>query len=74
MKKNHYLLLFLCWLATSLAYGQTRTVREQVFSEEDISPIPGVSVLIKGSGTGTATDIDGNPEQIQEVYQAAKIN
>ncbi|HSI78671.1 MAG TPA: carboxypeptidase-like regulatory domain-containing protein [Lunatimonas sp.] len=60
MKKNYYLLMFLCWIAVSVAYGQTRTVRGQALSEEDNSPIPGVSVLVKGTGSGTATDIDGN--------------
>jgi TonB-dependent starch-binding outer membrane protein SusC len=60
MKKNYYLIMFLCWIVTATAYGQTRTVRGQVLSEEDKSPIPGVSVLVKGTGSGTATDIDGN--------------
>ncbi|UZR97554.1 SusC/RagA family TonB-linked outer membrane protein [Chondrinema litorale] len=31
----------------------------QVFSAEDSEPLPGVSILIKGTSSGTTTDIDG---------------
>ncbi len=35
-------------------------VTGKVTSSEDNSPIPGVTVVIKGSGTGVITDLDGN--------------
>ena len=41
-----------------LAYGQV-AVTGTVNDAEDM-PLPGVSVIIKGSSTGTVTDIDGN--------------
>ncbi|MBW3468212.1 SusC/RagA family TonB-linked outer membrane protein [Arthrospiribacter ruber] len=36
-----------------------RTIRGTVISSEDNLPMPGVSILIKGSTRGTATDLDG---------------
>ncbi|MEX0882000.1 MAG: carboxypeptidase-like regulatory domain-containing protein [Cyclobacteriaceae bacterium] len=41
-----------------MALGQT--VTGTVTGEADGMPLPGVSVLIKGTSTGTATDVDGN--------------
>ncbi|MEN7549480.1 TonB-dependent receptor [Rapidithrix thailandica] len=35
-------------------------VSGQVISSEDNTPMPGVNVIIKGTNTGTITDIDGN--------------
>ena len=48
-----------------LCYGQTlmaqdRTITGSVTSEEDGGALPGVNVIIKGSTTGTVTDIEGN--------------
>ncbi|UZR99309.1 SusC/RagA family TonB-linked outer membrane protein [Chondrinema litorale] len=45
-------------LSNMLAYGQV-AVSGTVNDTEDM-PLPGVSVIIKGSSTGTVTDIDGN--------------
>ncbi|MDW7690894.1 SusC/RagA family TonB-linked outer membrane protein [Flammeovirgaceae bacterium SG7u.111] len=36
------------------------TVSGKVTSGEDTEPLPGVSILIKGTSIGTTTDIDGN--------------
>ena len=36
-----------------------RTVKGTVYSAEDNEPIVGASVVISGTKTGTATDIDG---------------
>ena len=38
----------------------TNTVQGQVTSTEDGSPLPGVNVVVKGTTTGTVTDLDGN--------------
>jgi TonB-linked SusC/RagA family outer membrane protein len=51
-----FLILFTC--ATSLA--QERKVTGIVKSTEDNSPMPGVNVLVKGTPTGTITDINGS--------------
>lgn len=43
-----------------LVHSQTRTIRGTVTSSEDGLPIPGVTVQVKGAGSGTVTDIDGD--------------
>ena len=48
--------LFLC---TGLM-AQERTVTGKVTSANDGSGLPGVNVILKGTTTGTVTDIDGN--------------
>jgi len=40
--------------------GEQIVVNGQVISSTDGEPIPGASVLIKGTSTGVATDMDGN--------------
>jgi len=40
--------------------AQDRTITGNVTSQEDGGPLPGVNVIIKGSTTGTVTDIEGN--------------
>lgn len=40
--------------------AQDRTVSGKVTSAEDQSPLPGVNVVVKSTGQGTTTDIDGN--------------
>jgi len=58
MKK--FLLLGLAFfLASVVAFGQSRTVSGTVSSGVDGEQLPGVSVLIKGTPLGTATGIDG---------------
>jgi TonB-linked SusC/RagA family outer membrane protein len=47
-------------LTISLSYAQDRTVTGKVTSSEDGSLIPGVTVIVKGTTTGTVTDLDGN--------------
>lgn len=42
------------------AYAQERTVSGVIVSEEDGQPLPGVTVMIKGTTTGTVTDVEGN--------------
>jgi TonB-dependent starch-binding outer membrane protein SusC len=51
------LLPLLMW--SHLAVAQNATVTGTVTSGEDNLPLPGVSVLIKGTTTGVATDLDG---------------
>jgi len=62
MKQKFYLKsgIFLFLLALSLnVYGQSRVVRGQV-TDESKEPIPGTTVIVKGTTTGTTTDLDGN--------------
>src|ERR1700761_8712507 len=56
MKK--LLLVSLCFLMLSLTqvFAQNRTVTGTVTSKDDGTPIPGVTVKIKGTGIGVATN------------------
>ena len=58
MKKRllGFLVLFLVAGATAMAQ---QTVSGRVTSSADGAPLPGVSVLVKGTNTGTSTDVDG---------------
>jgi iron complex outermembrane recepter protein len=55
---KHFLLWMTLLMTASLAGAQTITGK--VTSEADGTPLPGVSVVVKGTSTGTTTDIDGN--------------
>ena len=58
MKK--ILFLFLCALLTLGTFAQEIALSGVVTSAEDGEPLPGVSVVVKGTTTGTVTDADGN--------------
>ncbi len=51
-------ILLICSLCTA-AIAQDRRVVGKVTSAEDGSPLPGVSVLLKGTTKGTSTDVNG---------------
>jgi TonB-linked SusC/RagA family outer membrane protein len=42
-----------------LSYGQSRVVEGTVLSGDDQTGMPGVNVILKGTTTGTATDVTG---------------
>ncbi len=52
------ILTLLMAFVVHLTFAQTKTVTGTV--TDDSGPLPGVSVLIKGTTTGTETDFDGN--------------
>ncbi|MCX2741604.1 SusC/RagA family TonB-linked outer membrane protein [Pontibacter anaerobius] len=54
------LLLLVCWAPDVLAQGST--VSGRVTGAEAGMPLPGVSVTVKGTTTGTTTDAEGNYE------------
>jgi TonB-linked SusC/RagA family outer membrane protein len=58
--KNKLILLFTCLFTISASYGQggEAQVSGKIISED--GEMPGVNVLIKGTSTGTVTDIEGN--------------
>lgn len=58
MRKTLFLLL-LCVGVLSQALAQSRRISGKVSSADAASPLPGVSVLVKGSTSGTATDVNG---------------
>jgi TonB-dependent starch-binding outer membrane protein SusC len=49
-----------CVLFTLQTFAQEKTVTGKVTDEKDGSPIPGVSVTVKGTNTGTTTGADGS--------------
>ncbi len=57
MKKTFYLLLSLL-LSASMAYAQQK-VTGQVTAAEDDSPLPGVTIAVKGTNVATLTDAEG---------------
>ena len=58
MRKVLLLGLALLFVGAS-AFAQSRVVTGTVISSEDNQPVPGVTVLVKGTTIGTATDLDG---------------
>lgn len=58
MKK--VLLLCCCLVSAWAAFAQQQAVTGKVTDGVDGPPLPGVSILVKGTTTGTTTDVDGN--------------
>lgn len=59
MRKLTLLLICTLIVGVQIASAQVRSVTGTVISSEDNSPIPGVSVVVKGTTIGTVTNIDG---------------
>ncbi|MWB94573.1 SusC/RagA family TonB-linked outer membrane protein [Flavobacterium sp. GA093] len=57
LKLNRFLVLFLA-LMSQIMFAQERVVSGTVSDNAGL-PLPGVSVLVKGTKTGTQTDLDG---------------
>ncbi|SFC12282.1 TonB-linked outer membrane protein, SusC/RagA family [Flexibacter flexilis DSM 6793] len=51
--------VFLTLFVTLSAIAQEKTITGTVTAFEDGNPIPGVNVVVKGTTTGTATDLNG---------------
>ncbi len=60
MKRILLLNVFLLFCMLSITKAQERSVSGKVIDGDDNTPLPGVNVVIKGTTTGTVTDIDGN--------------
>lgn len=59
MKKPILLILSFLVLLVTHGFAQNRTITGTVTAKDDNLPIPGVSVKITGSTTGTITDVNG---------------
>jgi TonB-linked SusC/RagA family outer membrane protein len=59
MKKVMLLLVFLLIAGIQMIMAQTRAISGTVTAAADGAPIPGVSVIVKGTTIGTVTDING---------------
>lgn len=53
------ILLLLLTYSTSILYAQESSVTGRVV-DENSDPVPGATIKIKGTSTGTVTDLDGN--------------
>lgn len=54
-------LLLFAFLLVCAAFGvQGQTVSGTITDEKDGSPMPGVNIVVKGTTTGTTSDLDGN--------------
>jgi TonB-linked SusC/RagA family outer membrane protein len=51
--------LFFALTFALASFGQDRVVTGKIVAKEDGSALPGVNVLVKGSTSGTVTDMDG---------------
>ena len=58
-KIKSYILLFFLALSFT-AFSQTNVVKGTIIDASDNSPIPGVSILVKGTKVGASTNFDGN--------------
>ncbi len=59
MKRRLLLSILTMMLAVGPLFAQNRAVTGKVSAAEDGSPLPGVTVQLKGSNTGTQTDFEG---------------
>jgi len=59
MKKNLLSLLFLSLIALSSAFAQSRKITGTVSGADDGLSLPGVSVKVQGTSTGTTTNAQG---------------
>lgn len=59
MRKLIGLTVFLFAIGMQLGFAQTREITGKVMDENG-NPLPGTTVVVKGSSVGTATDIEGN--------------
>jgi TonB-linked SusC/RagA family outer membrane protein len=59
MRKFTIFLSLLMFIGLQVVNAQNRTITGKVTSAEDGSAIPGVTVSVKGTTTGTLSDIDG---------------
>ncbi len=53
-------IIFFLLMSVLISMGQELNVKGVVTSDDDGQPIPGVSVVVKGTTMGTITDLDGN--------------
>jgi TonB-dependent starch-binding outer membrane protein SusC len=59
LKNLKLLLLFAAILAYSFSSAQQKTITGKVTDASNGEPLPGVSIVVKGTTTGTITNIDG---------------
>jgi TonB-dependent starch-binding outer membrane protein SusC len=58
--RNLLLIMMIALFSVSVSFGQGRVVTGKVTESDTGDPIPGANVLVKGTSSGSVTDIDGN--------------
>lgn len=53
-------MVFTCLLSGQAIWAQNKTITGTVTGAADGVPLPGVTVMVKGTSTGTSTDFEGN--------------
>ena len=64
MRKENYsaicLVFILLFFLPTLSYGQEKTITGTIVSASDNLPLPGASIVIKGTANGVSSDFDGH--------------
>jgi TonB-linked SusC/RagA family outer membrane protein len=60
MNKFFVCIFIFLFLQVHILFSQTRGISGKVISSEDSLGLPGVTVIVKGTGIGTITDVEGN--------------
>ncbi|MFT4061919.1 MAG: SusC/RagA family TonB-linked outer membrane protein [Edaphocola sp.] len=72
MKKKVLLFSLFCSLGVQIAFGQGRKASGKILDASG-EPVPGASVKVVGTQTGTVTDADGNYELVLPGKSSGKI-
>ncbi len=59
-KKLKVLLVFVTMLTCTAGFAQQKTVNGKVTDAVNGEPLPGVTIVVKGTTSGAATNFDGN--------------
>ncbi len=59
MRKNYYCLTVLIFFVVQGIFAQSKTISGTVTEKASGNPLPGVTVIIDGTNTGSVTDFDG---------------
>ncbi|MEZ5013886.1 MAG: SusC/RagA family TonB-linked outer membrane protein [Chitinophagales bacterium] len=59
MKKLAAFILIVPLMMVAVAFGQSKTITGTVTSATDNEALPGATIMVKGTTTGTVTDLDG---------------
>ncbi len=66
--KKLFNLMFLLLAMSPALFGQVRNLTGTVTSSEDGAPIPGATVVLKGTSTGVITDANGSLLQFLSIH------
>ena len=59
MRLGSYFILFFLLMSVAETVAQQISISGKVVSEEDGQPMPGINIVVKGTNSGTVTDISG---------------